>query len=265
MKKKIIAVIPARFESTRFPGKALADVAGKPMIQRVYEQVKKTKVFDYVIIGTDNKRIATTVQKFIKKNDEIILTKENYDSGTDRIADIAEIYQLDKEDIVVNVQGDNPLVNPESLKDLVEAMLANCSHMATLAYPITKRHEILDPNTVKVVIDNKNYALYFSRSCIPGGKLTTSDKRNIKPIPRLKHIGIYAYTVNFLKTISELPVSNLEKIEKLEQLRVLENGYNIYVVISKFDCPDVNAPYDIRRVEEIIKCQKVLKRKNIVK
>lgn len=255
MENITIGIIPARFDSNRFPGKPLADICGKPMIQRVYEQTKKAGIFKYIIIGTDEDRIAGVCQNFLEGNDEVIISNKKYESGSDRIADIVDIYKLQDYDTVVNVQGDNPIINPKYLRDLAE-ILELFGDMATLACPITDRRLLLNENVVKVVTDIKGDALYFSRSCIPGGELIEETKKELNLIPRLKHIGIYAYKVWFLKRFKSLPVGKLEAIEKLEQLRVLENGYRIKVLTVKEDCPDVNTPYDIRIVEEIINEQR---------
>ena len=246
-----VAIIPARWDSSRYPGKPLASICGKTMIQRVYEQAKKAKIFDRILIGTDSERIATECQRFIDKDDEIIISDTEYESGSDRLADIVRLYKLDDYDTIVNIQGDNPIIDPEYLKAIALGTHLD-GNMYTLACEITDRKTLFDENAVKVVIDKHKNALYFSRSCIPGGDLTSMTETEINFIPRLKHIGIYAYKAWFLKKFKSWPKSHLENIEKLEQLRILENRERIKVLIVKEDCPDVNSPWDVRKVEKII-------------
>lgn len=242
---KIAAIIPARYGSQRFPGKPLALIAGKPMIQRVYEQASQSSKLDAVYVATDDQRIEACVKGF---GGQVIMTSPDHGSGTDRIFEAAAILGLGSEDLVVNIQGDQPVFPPSLVEGLVvpfeqDSLLA----MSTLARPLSSYEQALNPNQVKVVIDRDGFALYFSRSPIPyhrdgGGETSTY----------LKHIGVYAYKVWFLEIFSRLPQSTLEKAERLEQLRALENGYKIKVVITSLDSPEVDVPEDIGRVERAL-------------
>jgi 3-deoxy-manno-octulosonate cytidylyltransferase (CMP-KDO synthetase) len=230
----ILAVIPARYASTRFPGKPLVDVQGKPMIQRVYENVIKSDLFTEVVVATDDERIVKVAESFGAK---VVLTSKEHESGTDRCGEV--IKQLQNEfDIVVNIQGDEPMVNPLQLKELVDVFKNPQAQIATLKSIITNEDDIANPNVVKVVTSKDGKALYFSRSTIPYN-------RNSTVVSYFKHIGLYAYTSDTLKKITQLSLGELEKIESLEQLRWLENGYNIYVAESNFKNIGIDTPEDL--------------------
>lgn len=242
---KIAAIIPSRYDSSRFQGKPLARISGKPMIQWVYERVCQSDLeLSDILVATDDHRIYDAVSEF-KGN--VMMTSEKNRSGTDRVAEAAEKIGLDMEDIVINVQGDQPLLHPNCISDMIHPFINEKSvDMSTLAFPIKNESEIYNPKDVKVVFDNNGFALYFSRSPIPFGqnqKLT---------FDTYKHLGFYAYTRRFLETFRKLPVGKLETIEKLEQLRVLENGYQIKVVVTSHDSPEVDLPEDIERIEKIL-------------
>jgi 3-deoxy-manno-octulosonate cytidylyltransferase (CMP-KDO synthetase) len=242
---KIAAIIPSRYESSRFEGKPLARILGKPMIQWVYEGVLKADlVLNDIVVATDDVRIYDAVRNFGGK---ALMTSRENRSGTDRVAEAAEKIGLGLDDIVINVQGDQPLLNPACIKDLAAPFYSeNPPDMSTLAVKITDPGEITNPKDVKVTFDVNGYALYFSRSPIPFGR-----NPGIK-FDTYKHLGFYAYTRRYLETFRRLPEGNLENIEKLEQLRALEYGHRIKVVISPHDSPEVDLPEDIARIEKIL-------------
>ncbi|ACL70641.1 3-deoxy-manno-octulosonate cytidylyltransferase [Halothermothrix orenii] len=235
----VIAVIPARFYSSRFPGKPLADIKGKPMIEHVYRRVCRVKGLKEVYVATDDDRIYNTVKDF---GGNAVMTSKACSSGTDRVAEV--VANLDC-DIVVNVQGDEPLLEPlmveQALKPFAEEKNLN---MSTLMKEIGDPGEVENPNVVKVVVDKDGYALYFSRSPIPHPR--NSGARYYK------HIGLYIYRRKFLMNLTQMEQTELEKVESLEQLRVLENGYKIKVVETEFDSIGVDTPEDIARVEKIM-------------
>ncbi len=242
---KIIAIIPARYDSTRFPGKPLALIAGKPMIQHVYLRAKKSNILEKVVVATDDLRIKEAVETV---GGEAILTRKEHTCGTERIAEAAEILRLAEDDIVVNIQGDQPLLEPALIEELVRPLLLHTDiPMATVAVSIFREEEKNDPNRVKVVLNKEGFALYFSRSPIPYHRPPGESP------PYFRHIGLYAYRRDFLDTFIRLEPGILEKAEKLEQLRALEYGYPIAVTITKYDCPEVDTPEDLKRVEEMIK------------
>ena len=241
---KITAIIPSRFDSSRFQGKPLAIICGKPMIQMVYERARSAKNINRVIVATDSQKIFDVVNGF---GGEVVMTSDKCRSGTDRVAEAAEILRLDENAVIVNVQGDQPLMHPECLDELVRPFFDDPDiEISTLAFRIIKEKEITDPKDVKVVIDNNGDALYFSRSTIP---FDQNQKENIN---YYKHLGFYAYTYSFLQKFRNMPAGKLEKIEKLEQLRVMEHGYKIKVVVTRYDSPEVDLPKDISIIEEII-------------
>jgi len=243
--RKIVAVIPSRYASTRFEGKPLATISGKRMIQRVYERIRSSRVVADVVIATDDLRIADAVSAFGGRS---MMTSRDHRSGTDRVAETAEKLGLRGDDIVINIQGDQPLIHPISAAEVIEPMLQDPKvKMATLAFAIVNPREITDPKDVKVVFDTDGFALYFSRSSIPFSR----DSGAVFPI--YKHLGIYAYTADFLEIFRNLPQGNLEKIEKLEQLRALEHGHKIKVVVTRHDSPEVDLPVDIPRIEAQIR------------
>lgn len=236
---KIAAIIPARYASTRFPGKPLALINGKPMIEHVYKRVNDLEEITELIIATDNKRIYDTVQGFGAK---AVMTSPDINSGTDRIARVAAEISAD---IVVNVQGDEPLLKKEMLREAIKPFYEDSSViMSTLKKKIIAEDEINNPNIVKVVTDKMGNALYFSRYPLPY-------LRNERAI-YYKHIGLYVYNKQFLLKYNQLEQTPLEKSESLEQLRVLENGYDIKVVETRYDSIGVDLPEDIARVERIL-------------
>ncbi|MBF0119776.1 MAG: 3-deoxy-manno-octulosonate cytidylyltransferase [Desulfobacterales bacterium] len=242
---KIVVIIPSRYESTRFPGKPLAIISQRPMIQMVYERASTAKTVTDVIVATDDKRIYDAVISF---NGKAIMTSIENRSGTDRAAEASEKLCLNPNDIIINVQGDQPLFDPRSLDEVVKPLLLNdpLISMTTLAIKIVRKDEYTNPKDVKVTFDANNFALYFSRSTIP------YDRDNIISPETYKHLGIYAYTSNFLKIFKNLPTGKLETIEKLEQLRAIEYGYKIKVIITTYDSPEVDTPEDICRMETLL-------------
>ncbi|MBI5894619.1 MAG: 3-deoxy-manno-octulosonate cytidylyltransferase, partial [Desulfobacterales bacterium] len=233
---RIVAVIPSRFGSTRFEGKPLAMIAGKPMVQWVYESASRASRTSEVVVATDDRRIFDAVQAF---NGRVLMTSADHGSGSDRVAEAAEQLGLAAEDIAINVQGDQPLVQPACFDAVVEPLLA-CPEdgMSTLAFAVVDRQEYTNPKDCKVVMDHRGYALYFSRAAIPfardGGDAFTV----------YKHLGVYAYTRRFLDTFRQLPTGRLEQVAKLEQLRALEHGLRIKVVVTPHDSPEVDLPED---------------------
>lgn len=245
----ITAIIPSRFGSTRFYGKPLAFLAGKCMIQRVYEQAKKNSAVEQVVLTTDDQRIADAAESF---GCQAVMTSSDIRSGTDRVAKASELIHLSPDDIVINIQGDQPIFNPECLDELTAPLLAHPGlGMSTLAFKIKNKREITDPKDVKVTFDKNGFALYFSRSQIPFPR----DKKTKTDF--YKHLGFYAYRKRFLDKIACLDTGALENTEKLEQLRVLENGYKIKVIITEHDSPEVDLPEDIARIEKIISEKKL--------
>jgi len=239
---KTIGVIPARWASKRFEGKVLADINGKPMIQHVWERSRKSKCLDDLIIACDDARVLKAAEQFGAK---AVLTDADHASGTDRIVEAVE--PLDG-DIIVNIQGDEPLICPTVIDALVKILIdePSCS-MCTAIKVIDHKEELEDPNVVKVVIDGEMNALYFSRSPIPHNR----DKND--EIITYKHLGIYAYQKEFLLSYRNLPKSNLEIAEQLEQLRALEYGYKIKTVITDVDTIGVDTPEDLKQVELLLK------------
>jgi len=235
--KLAIGVIPARYSSQRFPGKPLALIHGKPMIQIVYEQAKKASLCQRIIIATDDERIFHAAQAF---GADVWMTSSQHNSGTERVAEIAEKIQCP---IIINIQGDEPLLQGQMIDNLIIALQDENIAVATLAAKIKDFALINDKNIVKVVTDKNGFALYFSRSPLP---FQSTDYF-------LQHIGIYGYQRDFLLKFGQLPESRLEKTEKLEQLRVLENGYKIKVVETPFKTLSVDSPQDIIKVEDILK------------
>ena len=241
---KIAAIIPSRYGSTRFVGKPLAPLLGKPMIQWTYEQARKAPRVTDVVVATDDERIMRAVKGF---GGEAVMTSAENRSGTDRVAEAAEKMGLAGEDIVINVQGDQPALCPQSLDEVVAPFQKNPElGMSTLAYKIRNKNEITDPKDCKVIFDKNGYALYFSRSPIPCAR----DAATV--FDTYKHLGVYAYTRHFLEVFRKLPTGTLEDIEKLEQIRALEHGHKIMTVVTDYDSPEVDLPGDIPRVEQYI-------------
>lgn len=238
---KTVVIIPSRYGSSRFEGKPLALIAGKPMIQRVYESAAKAEAITDVVVATDDDRIADAVRGF---NGRAVMTSSENRSGTDRVGEAASILGLAPEDVIINVQGDQPLLDSRCLDQLVRPFFSNNRlDMSTLAFKIVDPQEITNPKDCKVVFDRNGWALYFSRSAIPCARDAGEN------FDTYKHLGVYAYTHRFLDTFRTLADGTLEKIEKLEQLRVLEHGYKILVVTIEYDSPEVDLPSDIARIE----------------
>lgn len=277
---KTVGIIPARYYSTRLPGKPLAMIHGKPMVQHVYERAREAQNLDALYVATDTLLIFETVHAF---GGEAILTREDHETGTDRLAEVSETLALAADDIVVNIQGDEPLVQPRMIEVLVDTLVkTGAAPMATLAFPSSDEDEFLSSHVVKVVTDTRGMALYFSRSPIPFRRGTSivfagpqsiptegtsmpsalEETKNKKvsshPTPSggsfLKHLGYYAYRASFLKTFTSLPQTQLERTEKLEQLRALEHGYPIAVAISPCQTLGVDTPQDLEKVIGQLSC-----------
>ncbi|MBE0650168.1 MAG: 3-deoxy-manno-octulosonate cytidylyltransferase [Bacteroidales bacterium] len=243
---KVLGVIPSRYQSTRFPGKPLADIMGKSMISRVYEQASKADSVDELIVATDDERIASHVRGFGGK---VMMTSENHTNGTSRCLEVLEtINKMGKEfDIVVNIQGDEPFIQPEQIDQLVNIFSDGVTEIASLASKITSKKDLFDPNVVKVVMNPKGNALYFSRQTIPflrGIAQETWLERGLF----YKHIGIYAYKSIILKKINDLTPTPLEEFEKLEQLRWLENNMVIRLGITDYKGVGIDTPEDIAKL-----------------
>jgi 3-deoxy-manno-octulosonate cytidylyltransferase (CMP-KDO synthetase) len=251
---KIVVVIPARYQSTRLPGKPLAEIAGEPMIRWVYERAGKARFVDDVWVATDDERIYNAVKSF---GGNARITSSEHQSGTDRIAEIARPMDWD---LVVNVQGDEPLIDPDMIDELILCFKNNPSvYMGTLKRAIKTTREIVNPNVVKVVTDNEGYALYFSRAPLPFARNIWNSVKDIEhsslSFPVFKHIGLYGYTKDFLLRFAGLKPTPLEKIEHLEQLRALEHGFKIKVGITEKDSLGVDHPDDLRRVRDLVNQQ----------
>lgn len=240
--KKIVAVIPARYQSSRFPGKPLALINGQPMIQWVYERVGKVRELDAIYVATDDKRIYDCVMNFGGK---CLMTSSAHESGTDRLAECVELLELDDTDIVLNIQGDEPLIKEDMILDLISTMDGNAD-MGTLKELIVSKDDIENTNIVKVVTDLRDNAMYFSRYPIP------YNRGKLDVINYYRHVGVYAYRVKFLREFSKLPKSQYERIECLEQLRALENGYKIRVKETSSSSMGVDVPGQIQQVEIIL-------------
>jgi 3-deoxy-manno-octulosonate cytidylyltransferase (CMP-KDO synthetase) len=241
---KVLAVIPARYASSRFPGKPLASIAGRPMIQHVVDRVRGADVVSRVVVATDDARIFKAVEAF---GAEAVMTRSDHRSGTDRVAEVAAHVPAE---VYVNVQGDEPLVDPGTLDVLVSSMTEDDSvQIATPCCAITTRDDIMDPNVVKVVRDFEGNALYFSRAPVPWVR----DRAEKVAAQHWKHLGLYAYRRDALLEFPTLPPGDLERLEQLEQLRWLENGYHIRVVETDYDAISVDLPEDVQRVEKLLR------------
>ena len=237
----VIGVIPARYGSTRFEGKVLADIHGKPMIQWVWEAAKKAKILDEVIVACDDKRIEEAVKSFGGK---AVFTSKEHTCGTDRICEVVNPLEVK---VIVNIQADEPLLDPVMIENVARPLLDNPAlNMATLMKRIDGPQEASDPNVVKVLTDKNGLALYFSRLAIP-----YQQDKSVRAV-YYKHIGLYAYTKDFLFIFKNLPESYLEKMEKLEQLRVLEAGFKIKVIETKVSTIGVDTPEDLEKAKKII-------------
>ena len=242
---KILGVIPARYASTRFPGKPLADVNGKPMIQRVYEQAKKCKSLSEVIVATDDKRIESAVKNF---NGNAVMTSDKHESGTDRCFEAMKKFG-GKFNAVINIQGDEPFIHPEQISKLANCFKNKKVELTTLAMKLEKEEELKNPNTIKVILNKKKEAIYFSRTAIPyyRGK---DFSESLKLHTYYKHVGIYGYRSDVLAEVTKLKRSPLEIAESLEQLRWLENGYKIKVELTEHESYSVDTPEDLTNALE---------------
>ncbi|PNH98066.1 3-deoxy-manno-octulosonate cytidylyltransferase [Vibrio diazotrophicus] len=242
-------VIPARYQSTRLPGKPLADIGGKPMIQWVYEQSLLAGA-ERVIIATDDARVEQAVKAF---GGTVCMTSPDHQSGTERLAEVVALMGIEDDHIIVNVQGDEPLIPPAIVRQVADNLAASNAPMATLAVEIDHESEVFNPNAVKVVTDKDGYALYFSRASIPWDRdnFASEDKTIVQPL--MRHIGIYAYRAGFINTYINWQPSQLEKIECLEQLRVLWYGEKIHVAVALEAPPaGVDTPEDLELVRSIV-------------
>lgn len=240
---KVVCMIPARYNSSRYDGKALADLNGKPMIQHVYEGVKEYTGADWIGVVTDDDRIYCAVKEF---NGNIIMTSPECRTGTDRVAEAAAALYLEDDDIVVNIQGDQPRINKSHIEQVVSVLQDNTLYpVASLAYKIKQIREIVDVNTVKVTLGHDLQAIYFSRCSIPY-------RKNGNGPDYYKHLGIYAYRAWFLRQFALMETGELEQSESLEQLRILENGHQIKMGVTLIDSPSVDTPEDMMQVQDII-------------
>lgn len=254
---KVVAIIPARYGSTRFPGKVLAELCAKPMIQRVWERAKMASLIDEVVVATDDERVAEVVSGF---GGRVIMTMPEHQTGAERVAEAANKI---KSDIVVNLQGDEPMIHPQSLDLAIQPILEEESiAMASLKHPIASCTDYLDPNVVKVVCDDQENSIYFSRAPIPWYRDGESLMKRWKdqgerpdelvPVP-MKHIGVYAFRADFLQAMVRMPRSPLETAEALEQLRVLAWGFKIRIITTPHDSVGVDVPQDVEKVEALIR------------
>jgi 3-deoxy-manno-octulosonate cytidylyltransferase (CMP-KDO synthetase) len=234
---KVLGVIPARYSSSRFPGKPLIDLKGKSMIQRVYEGALKSQKIDTLIVATDDERIFSEVKRF---GGEVLMTSENHPNGTQRCHEVLATYS--DYDVVINIQGDEPLVRFEQLDLLLSAFDDSQVEIATLGIRTLKSEELENPNRIKIVTDYQNNALYFSRSRIP------YERNQIKDFTFLRHIGLYAFRSDVLREISNFSVTEIEEIESLEQLRWLYFGKKIRVIETDVETPNIDTPEDLEQV-----------------
>lgn len=261
---KVLGIIPARYSSTRFPGKPLVDIKGKSMIQRVYEQAKKAESLAHVVVATDDERIFEHIKSF---GGEVMMTSPEHQSGTDRCAEVAAMMNLDvmthasehaksfafdakRErpfDAVVNIQGDEPFIDPQQINKVVEILRGGVFTIATLSKVLNNQEDILNPNIVKVVFTTDGRALYFSRSPIPNLRNTPQSEWSKKG-EIFKHIGLYGYKMQTLQEIARLAPSRLEQLESLEQLRWLENGYAIGVGQTDLETIGIDTPEDLKKI-----------------
>jgi len=243
----IIGVIPARYDSSRFPGKPLVDIGGKSMIQRVYEQCSKSTTLDKLIVATDDQRIADHVKLF---GGNVTLTSINHQSGTDRCAEVANNYP--EFDFLINIQGDEPMINPDQIDLLCKCFENPNASIATLVKKISSNEELFNENTPKVILNKNNEAILFSRTAIPF--IRGKAKENwIEHYTFYKHIGIYGFKTETLKNLNNLPVSALESAEALEQLRWIENGYRIHTAITDKESLAIDTPQDLEKLLKWIK------------
>ena len=242
---KILGIIPARYASSRFPGKPLVKIGNKTMIQRVYLQ--STKTLDYVVVATDDQRIFDEIKRF---NGQVVMTSENHQSGTDRCMEALEIFEKEsgeKFDVVINIQGDEPFIQPEQIKILADSFTDEITEISTLIKKITEPEVIFDPNRPKVIKNVNNEAIYFSRSAIP--YVRNTEKKNwLNQFTYYMHIGLYAYRSDILRKITQLLPSSLEIAESLEQNRWLENGFKIRVLETEHENVSIDTQEDLDKV-----------------
>ena len=242
---KILGIIPARYASTRFPGKPLVDIAGKSMIQRVYEQAKKCAQLSEVIVATDDDSIFEHVHGFGGK---AVMTSSAHQSGTDRCAEVAKKHP--EYEVVINIQGDEPYIDPEQIAKLINCFNDSGTQIATLIKKVSTNEELHSTNSPKVVVNKNSEAIYFSRSPLP--HIRGQEPQNwLQHFTYFKHIGIYGYRADILQLITKLPVSSLEKAESLEQLRWVENGYKIKVAETETETIAIDTPEDLEKLSEL--------------
>lgn len=242
-------VIPARYESTRLPGKPLADIGGKPMIQWVYEQSLQAGA-EKVVVATDDVRVESAVQAF---GGVVCMTSSAHESGTERLAEVVKVMNIPDDHVIVNVQGDEPLIPPAIITQVANNLASSQAPMATLAVEISHEDEVFNPNAVKVLTDKDGYAMYFSRATIPWDRDNFANGGKVIAQPLMRHIGIYAYRAGFINTYINWEPTALEKIESLEQLRVLWYGEKIHVEVAKQAPPaGVDTPEDLEVVRKLI-------------
>lgn len=244
MKDKVLGVIPARIGSTRLKRKMLADIHGKPLVWHTWNQAKKAKRVTHVVVATDSTEIRDALLPY---GVDVLMTPANIKTGSDRVAEAATRFTKFKPTIVLNIQGDEPMMPPRAIDLAIELLLKNPKAlMSTVAAPITEGADLVNPSVVKVALNAKNEAMYFSRSCIPYKREKTSQKI-------YKHFGLYGFRTSFLKKFVALPRTPLEKTESLEQLRALEHGYPILVGIGKFEHLEVNTKNELESVRQMLK------------
>jgi 3-deoxy-manno-octulosonate cytidylyltransferase (CMP-KDO synthetase) len=245
----IIGVIPARFGSSRLMGKPLADIGGKPMIQHTYESASKSKLLDDIVIAVDDDRVYNVVKEFC---DHVKITPKDISTGSDRIAHV--VRDMSSVKIVVNIQGDEPFIPGRMIDEAIEPLLFDETvEVSTLAKRITRVDELTSPSIPKVVFDYHNFALYFSRSPIPFIRDAKTNSERIKNYEMHKHIGLYVYRKDALLRFTKLKPTDLEQMEKLEQLRMLENGFKIKIVITEYESISVDTDTDLRKAREYYK------------
>lgn len=239
----IAGIIPARYASTRFPGKPLLDIRGKSMIQRVYEEAAKSALLNIVVVATDDERIAAHVRSF---GGRVVMTAADHPSGTDRC--LEALRQLDEHyEYVINIQGDEPFINPAQIDELAAILADGTVELATQMIPVVSHEELFDKGEVKIVLNDKMEALYFSRMVIPFIK-GVDESRWHEHFNYYRHVGMYAYRSDILEKITRLPVSSLEQAESLEQLRWVQHGYKVKCVVTRFDSHCIDTPDDVEKV-----------------
>ena len=241
-----VAIIPARFASTRFPGKPLIEIHGKTLIQHTYENAKRCQLFNEIIVATDDKRIFEHVKSF---GGNVTMTPEQCPTGTDRLAFVVENERaLQQAEMIINIQGDEPCLDPAIITNVIEILRFNPAAVMSTAVTPLKEEEAQNPSNVKCILSPDGTVLYFSRALIPGG-LSLAYRKNI---PYYKHLGIYAYRPDFLLQYTKLPMTPLQMAEDLEQLKVLEHGYKIKAAVVRYEGTEVNTPEDIKKVEQAL-------------